>query len=122
MRIVLAVLALAGGSGLVGGSGFHFLRMKGTPVPFSPPPKLVDTGPYRHVRNPMVAGLFLILLGLGFYLDSFSLVVFFTPLYILFHIWELKNIEEPELARRLGAGYEEYRRNTPMFVPRFWKK
>ena len=42
---------------------------------------------------------------------------FFTPLYVLVNMWELKEIEEPELVRRLGDEYIEYRRKTPMFIP-----
>ena len=100
-------------------SALHFLKVQGTPVPFNPPPKVVNTGPYRYARNPMLTGIFLLLFGLGFSINSFSLVLFFTPLYVLINVWELKNIEEPELIERLGDEYVEYRRNTPMFIPRF---
>jgi protein-S-isoprenylcysteine O-methyltransferase Ste14 len=80
-------------------------------------PKLVSTGPYRYARNPMLTGVFLFLFGIGFGLTSFSLVLVFTPLYIVLNYWELKNIEEPELVKRLGGQYIEYRRKTPMFIP-----
>ena len=66
----------------------------------------------------MLTGVFLILFGLGFSINSFSLVLFFTPLYVLINVWELKNIEEPELIKRFGDEYAEYRRITPMFIPR----
>jgi protein-S-isoprenylcysteine O-methyltransferase Ste14 len=46
-------------------------------------------------------------------------VLFFTPLYVLINIWELTQIEEPELEKRLGQEYIEYRRRTPMFLPGF---
>jgi protein-S-isoprenylcysteine O-methyltransferase Ste14 len=39
---------------------------------------------------------------------------------VIFNVWELKHIEEPELVKRLGKEYVEYRKRTPMFVPR-WK-
>ena len=65
----------------------------------------------------MLTGVFLFLFGLGLAVDSFSLVFVFTPLYILFNVWELKRIEEPELVRRLGDEYIEYRAQTPMFIP-----
>jgi protein-S-isoprenylcysteine O-methyltransferase Ste14 len=98
-------------------SAFHFIKVKGTPVPFNPPPKVVRTGPYRYVRNPMLAGVFLVLFGIGFAVNSVSLVVFFTPLYVAINVWELKNIEEPELMKRLGDEYIEYKKKTPMFIP-----
>jgi len=100
-------------------SALHFLRVKGTPVPFNPPSKVVKTGPYRYARNPMLTGVFLFLFGVGFGVNSASLVSFFTPLYVLINIWELKQIEEPELVQRLGEEYIEYRRRTPMFIPGF---
>jgi protein-S-isoprenylcysteine O-methyltransferase Ste14 len=117
-RLIWTPLITLGVGGTVW-SGFHFLKVKGTPVPFNPPPKLVNTGPYRFARNPMLTGVFLLLFGIGFAIRSLSLVVFFTPLYILVNIWELKEIEESELVKRLGEEYVAYRRRTPMFVPRF---
>jgi protein-S-isoprenylcysteine O-methyltransferase Ste14 len=117
-RLPLAIPALAVGLGFTAWSALHFLRAKGTPVPFNPPPRLVTSGPYRLARNPMLAGVFLLLFGLGFAMNSVSLVLFFVPLFILANIWELKAIEEPELVKRLGDEYAEYRRRTPMFLPR----
>ena len=118
VSLLLATSFLAIGAAITAWSVFHFARARGTPVPFNPPPELVDSGPYRYARNPMVSGVFLLLLGTGFAIRSPSLVLFFTPLYILVHAWELKNIEEPELVKRLGESYLEYRRQTPMFFPR----
>ena len=65
----------------------------------------------------MLTGVFLFLFGVGVGLNSVSMVLVFTPLYVLLNVWELKYIEEPELVRRLGDEYIEYRRNTPMFIP-----
>jgi len=95
----------------------YFIRVKGTPVPFCPPPKLVTKGPYRFVRNPMLSGLFMQLFGLGITLGSISLMFIFTPLFIALNIWELKNVEEPELVKRLGRDYVEYKKRIPMFFP-----
>ena len=99
-------------------SVFHFLKVQGTPVPFNPPPKVVDTGPYRYTRNPMLTGVFLFLFGIGFFINSVSLVFIFTPLYVLINVWEIKTIEEPELIKRLGDEYIEYLSHTPKFIPR----
>ena len=117
--LCLPFFFLSVGLGIIvtGWSAFHFLKVKGTPVPFNPPPKLVDTGPYRYARNPMLTGVFLILFGVGLGLNSPSLVLVFTPLYVLLNVWELKHIEEPELVKRLGDEYIEYRQKTPMFIP-----
>ena len=65
----------------------------------------------------MLTGVFLFLSGVGFCINSVSLLIFFTPLFVLVNVLELKEIEEPELMKRLGDEYIEYRRQTPMFIP-----
>ena len=96
--------------------------MKGTPVPINPPPILIKSGPFAYARNPMVTGIFIILFGLGVYFSSVSLILLFTPMFIFINIWELKAIEEPELEKRLGEEYIEYKNRTPMFIPTLRKK
>ncbi len=118
-RLPLSIPVMAVGVAVTAWSAFHFLKVKGTPVPFNPPPQVVKSGPYWYARNPMLTGVFLFLFGVGFGVNSVSLVFFFTPLFVLINVWELKQIEEPELMKRLGAEYIEYRRHTPMFLPRF---
>jgi protein-S-isoprenylcysteine O-methyltransferase Ste14 len=120
LNIIVSAPILAIGLFLMIWSILQFVRVKGTPVPFNPPPKLVTTGPYAHVRNPMVTGVFVLLFGLGVLLRSISLVSIFTPLFILFNVWELKAVEERELERRLGKDYIEYKKRVPMFIP--WLK
>ena len=115
----LSIPVVAVGIAVTAWSAFHFLKVKGTPVPFNPPPQVVKTGPYQYARNPMLTGVFLFLLGIGLGVNSVSLVFFFTPLFVLINVLELKHIEEPELVTRLGDEYIEYRRETPMFLPRF---
>jgi|GEM_PF-43503 len=109
----------AAGAALWLWSALQFVRAKGTPIPLNPPQKLVEDGPYRYVRNPMLAGVFIMLLGLGLLLRSWSLTVGFTPLFIICALIEFKLIEEPELERRLGDLYRAYRARTPMLIPRF---
>jgi protein-S-isoprenylcysteine O-methyltransferase Ste14 len=82
---------------LAGWSIFHFLKVRGTPVPLNPPPVLVKSGPYAFVRNPMLTGVFIMLFGFGLLMNSFSMIFIFTPLFILLNVLELIFIEEPEL-------------------------
>ena len=95
-----------------------FFRARGTPVPMNPPDELIVSGPYAWVRNPMLTGVFMALLGLGLMLHSVGISVIWTPVYVLLHVAELKWVEEPELVRRFGAVYERYRAAVPMFIPR----
>lgn len=113
---------LAIGSVLCGWCVFRFRRAAGTPVPINPPTELVVEGPYRWTRNPMLTGVFIGLFGVGVLLHSVGTVVISTPAYILLHLIELKLVEEPELERRFGAAYSEYKSQVPMFWPRFWRR
>ena len=118
LNIIVSVPSIVIGLFLMIWSVVHFVRVKGTPVPFNPPPKLVTTGPYARVRNPMLTGVFVLLFGLGVLFRSISLVFIFTPLFILLNVWELKAVEELELEKRLGKDYVEYKKRIPMFIPR----
>lgn len=103
-------------------SSLLFVKARGTPVPISPPTKLVNTGPYAFIRNPIVLGYILVFLGVGFFLQSISLALIFTPFYFLLLILEIKLIEEPELEKRLGKEYLEYKERVPMFIPRLRRR
>lgn len=100
-------------------TAFAFIRTRGTPVPFNPPPELITTGLYRYSRNPMLLDLFIILLGLGLLLGSLSLIFIFTPLFILINVFYLKAIEEKEMAKKFGKRYLEYKKRVPMFFLKF---
>ena len=67
----------------------------------------------------MLTGVFFLLFSFGVFFGSVSLLIVFTPLFIFINFWELKSIEEPELEKRLGEEYIEYRKRTPMFFPGF---
>jgi len=95
-----------------------FAKAKGTGVPFNPPPQVVTRGPYAWTRNPMLIGLFAGVMGVGFVVGSVSIVFVWTPMFVVANVIEVKLVEEPELERRLGAGYTEYTRRVPMFFPK----
>ena len=61
----------------------------------------------------MLTGVFLFLFGIGLGLNSVSLVLVFTPLYVLMNVWELKRIEEPELVKRPGRRVHRIQTEDP---------
>lgn len=122
LNLIAGIPLITAGVLLSGYCIYFFLKSKGTPVPLNPPPKLITTGPYAYIRNPMLTGAFLQLFGFGILCDSFSLTFIFTPLLILINIIELKKIEEPELEKRLGEEYREYKKRVPMFFPKRQKR
>jgi protein-S-isoprenylcysteine O-methyltransferase Ste14 len=95
-----------------------FFKTKGTPVPINPPPKLVTDGPYTYSRNPMMTGLFMVMIGIGIYFGSITLTFIMTPLFVFMSILEFKYIEEPELEKRFGKEYREYKGRTPIIIPK----
>ena len=101
---------------------YRFFKARGTPIPVEPPKNLVTTGLYAYVRNPMHLGWFIFLFGLGVFLNSFSLIFIFTPLFILVHVFYVRTIEEKELEKKFGEQYLEYKESVPMFIPRFRRR
>jgi protein-S-isoprenylcysteine O-methyltransferase Ste14 len=90
---------------------------QGTLAPWDPTRRLVIVGPYRYVRNPMIAGVLAMLLGESLVLGSVFLLTW-TALFWLANWGYFLLSEEPKLLRRFGAAYEQYRANVPRWIPR----
>ncbi len=92
-------------------------RGKGTPAPWDPPQKLVVAGPYRHVRNPMITSVLLMLVGEALIFQSTGiaawLIVFFIINGVYFPLSEEKGLE-----KRFGDDYRRYKQNVPRWLPR----
>ena len=121
-KLFLSVPMLVIGATIALGTVYSFSKARGSPVPLNPPKELVTTGLYSQIRNPMLLGWFIMLLGVGILLNSFSLIFIFTPLFILVNILYVKTIEEKEMEKKFGEQYLEYKKSVPMFIPRFGKK
>ena len=90
---------------------------KGTLAPWNPTQRLVVQGVYRHVRNPMIAGVFFVLLGEAILAASLPLLVWFL-VFVLANAIYVPLAEEPGLVKRFGDDYLAYQRNVPRWVPR----
>lgn len=90
---------------------------RGTLAPWDPPRRLVVRGPYRHVRNPMIAGVLFILLGEAALLGSVPILCWFAA-FALGNAIYMPLVEEPDLVRRFGQDYVEYRKHVPAWIPR----
>ncbi|MBK7872353.1 MAG: isoprenylcysteine carboxylmethyltransferase family protein [Saprospiraceae bacterium] len=92
----------------------------GTPLPIDQTTKLVLTGPYRYVRNPMaIAGV-----GQGI---AVSIIYASIPIFIYSLIgailWQLvvRPIEENNLKKRFGKEYEDYKQKISCWIPKLRK-
>ena len=114
----LGATASIGGLALATWSVFAFARFgDGTPAPWDPPSRFVPHGPYRFVRNPMILGVFFILLGESLALLSWPLFAWFV-LFALGNGLYIPFIEEKGLAKRFGKTYLQYKEQVPRWLPR----
>ena len=90
---------------------------EGTLAPWDPPTRLVVRGVYRWVRNPMLSGVFFVLLGEATLLGSLPILVWFLVVFAVNAVY-IPLVEEPGLSQRFGAEYLAYKRNVPRWVPR----
>jgi len=100
---------------------WQLVHGKGTPVPIVPTKHFLRNGPYRYVRNPMMLGFFLYLLGWAFLCNKGGAFLA-TAVVIVLLLIEIKVIEEPELEKRFGDAYREYKKEIPFIFPKLRSK
>jgi protein-S-isoprenylcysteine O-methyltransferase Ste14 len=105
-------------SGLGLWSGIIMSRSgSGTPLPLDSPRRLVVSGPYAYVRNPMAIASFSQGFAVGLWLGSASVLV-----YVIIGVWIwqclVRPLEEEDLLLHFGPAYEEYRREVRCWWPR----
>lgn len=88
----------------------------GTPLPLDQTNRLVISGPYRFVRNPMAIA------GIG---QGVAISILYQSIPILVYsllgvvIWHavVRPIEESDMERRFGDAYVQYRQRVPVWLP-----
>lgn len=90
---------------------------RGTPAPIAPPSNLVVGGLYRYIRNPMYAGVLLILAGESICFRSAVHAVYTTGAAIFFTLF-IVLYEEPKLKKLFGPAYTEYIGRVPRWIPK----
>jgi protein-S-isoprenylcysteine O-methyltransferase Ste14 len=116
MPWVGAILTLAGVSFAIW-ARLHIGRYWSGTVALKVEHELVRTGPYAHVRHPIYTGVLMMLGGTALAIGRYGALLAFL-LLLADLIWKSRK-EEALLAQEFGAAFEEHRRHTGFFLPRF---
>lgn len=117
LRPVGAFLALLGLAGLAESFWRFAIHGRGTPAPVMPPTRLVVTGLYRYVRNPMYVAVLAIVVGQALFFGRRGLLAYAALVWATVHVWVL-GYEEPALRARFGADYAAYGAAVRRWWPR----
>ncbi|MBC7878928.1 MAG: isoprenylcysteine carboxylmethyltransferase family protein [Anaerolineales bacterium] len=90
---------------------------QGTLAPWDPTQKLVVSGPYRHVRNPMISAVAMMLIGQALFWGSW-VIGLWAVIFIIINTVYFIFSEEPGLEKRFGESYLNYKANVPRWIPR----
>jgi protein-S-isoprenylcysteine O-methyltransferase Ste14 len=90
-------------------AGRRRFLLSGAPLrPFEEGPALVTDGVFRYSRNPMYAGMLLMLVGAGVGLGTTGPLAVIPLFYVLLR-WRFIRAEEASLERRFGRVYTGYK-------------
>jgi protein-S-isoprenylcysteine O-methyltransferase Ste14 len=117
LSAIVQVLAVPATIGLTAVQEF-VTRGGGTPVPFDPPKRLVTTGVYSYVGNPMQMSATLALLLLGAALGN----AWVAASGVMAHVYSVGLAswdEDEDLRGRFGGAWMEYRGEVRRWLPRW---
>ena len=117
LRVVGALLLLAGAMVLIQAFARFAVEGAGTPAPIAPPEHLVVGGLYRYVRNPMYLAVLAVIVGQGLALGQYVLFRY-AAMVAAAVVMFVYGYEQPVLARTFGAEYRAYCRAVPAWWPR----
>ena len=90
---------------------------RGTPAPIAPTERLVVSGAYRRVRNPMYVAVLGLILGQAALFGSPGLLAYAGAVWFTVHLFVLA-YEEPTLRRAYPQDYERFFAAVPRWIPR----
>ena len=96
----------------------HLQHFYAERVEVQPEHRVIDTGPYKLMRHPVITSFFGIATGL--FLINPALTTLAALLYTIWDFTRAAQQEEDLLTRSL-PGYADYARRTPRFLPRLWR-
>jgi protein-S-isoprenylcysteine O-methyltransferase Ste14 len=95
----------------------RFALSGGTPAPVAPTERLVISGLYSRVRNPMYLSVTGLVLGQALLFASAALIAYGILIWIIFDVFVIM-VEEPRLRRDHDEAYANYAKAVPRWIPR----
>ena len=89
----------------------------GTPAPVFPTRRLVVTGLYQYVRNPMYVAVVAVIVGQSLMLGNLRVLGYGVLVWLGFHLFVMA-YEEPTLRKKYGEEYETFCAHVPRWIPR----
>src|SRR5262249_19165027 len=90
----------------------------GTPIPFDPPLRLVVTGPYAYLANPMQVTSIAAMLLLAALFGSWGFLALAAS-YLIYCVGFVRWHRGADIARRFGGDWRAYRAAVPDWRPRW---
>lgn len=111
----LGIFLFAAGVLLAGWAAVAIFRGGSDPT-LEPPQELVDDGPYAFTRNPMYVSVLAMVLGEALFFSSVALAAYAAVLFVFFHFFIIRRVEEPRAEEALGEEYGEYCERVPRWL------
>ena len=117
LRAVGALLIAAGLAGLIESFARFAWHGRGTPAPVAPTNKLIVSGFYRYVRNPMYVSVIAVIVGEALLFGQVELLAYAALAWLCFHLFVVA-YEEPAMRRQFPADYAVYSAAVRRWLPR----
>ena len=117
LRVAGVLMIVAGTGALVHAFARFVVDGMGTPAPVAPTERLVLSGLYRYVRNPMYLAVGATIVGQAALLAQPGLLLYAAAFFAAVAAF-VHGYEQPTLAARFGAQYDAYREAVPAWWPR----
>ena len=113
-RGFLGGLIVASGAALAVSARQHFLEAGTNVRPWKPAVRLITSGAFRYLRNPMYVGLMLLVGGFGIAFASDWTLVMLVPLALILRNGVVLR-EERYLEAKFGEDYRRYKASVPRY-------
>jgi protein-S-isoprenylcysteine O-methyltransferase Ste14 len=114
-RVIVGLVLIGAGVVLAVAAARAFREAETNVMPSRPALRLVTTGVFRYMRNPMYVGMALVVAGLGFALGSDWMLVALVAAAFVVHYGVVLR-EERYLERKFGEPYREFKASVPRYL------